>query len=234
MVPEFAYSAAASAPAALINELERFPVLILKDFLSPDTCTAARGIAATFMDNNPPQVQDRFECAESYYSVDIEPPKSTVRRVLRSMIVAPTSNDTLWRQLEGCFRPMAAFHSRLVGENAGFSVDADTPGYRPQIIHYPRGGGYFDLHEHPHLPMRYGMILNLSRKGEDFKRGQTYFMVGKEKISIDAQHLIGDLCVFRYDLKHGIDPVDPEFGDYKWDESGRWTAILPILKKKHK
>ena len=31
---------------------------------------------------------------------------------------------------------------------------------RFQFIHYPKGGGFFDWHEHPRYPVNYGMILN--------------------------------------------------------------------------
>ncbi|MEX2644611.1 MAG: hypothetical protein WD270_14235 [Acetobacterales bacterium] len=231
-VPEIAWADEATTAGAAARALEAFPVLIVKGFADHGTCDAAHRLAAAFMDRQEPTVLDRFEATRSYHTVDIEPPNSKTKRVFRSLIVYPDDADPLWPEIRPCFERQAAFYNLLRGERFGFAQDADVRGFRPQVIHYPRGGGYFQTHQHPLMPMRYGLILNISRKGRDFFSGQTYFMVDGEKLSVDAQHDLGDLCIFRYDLPHGIDPVDPDSGPYRWDASGRWTAVIPLLMRK--
>jgi hypothetical protein len=231
-VPEIAYSDDDTTAEAARERLNRFPLLIVKGFAEPAACKTAHSLAAAFMAAQEPTVRDRFDARHSYYSVDIEPPKSNTRRVFRSLILVPDEADPLWPRMRPCFDRQAAFYNRLRDTAFGFSCEPDLRGFRPQVIHYPRGGGYFDTHQHPLMPMQYGLILNISSKGRDFSSGQTYFMLDGEKVSIDAQHELGDLCLFRYDLPHGIDPVDPQAGDYRWDATGRWTAVVPLLARK--
>ena len=36
---------------------------------------------------------------------------------------------------------------------------------------YPKGGGFFSKHKHSRWPTNYGLLLNLSKSGKDFKKG---------------------------------------------------------------
>ena len=100
---------------------------------------------------------------------------------------------------------------------------------RPQLLHYPVGGGFFDWHTHPRFPNNYGLILNLSKKGRDFNAGQTEVKIENgEIIKVEDYADIGDLILFRYDLLHRVSPCDSD-RDLVFSEGGRWTAILPLL-----
>ena len=55
-----------------------------------------------------------------------------------------------------------------------------------QIIHYPKGGGFFDKHHHPRYPTNYGIIITLSEKFKDFKQGVTNFVINKKNISLKS------------------------------------------------
>lgn len=95
---------------------------------------------------------------------------------------------------------------------------------------YPRGGGFFSRHKHSRWPTNYGLILNLSKSGKDFKKGGiNNFYYRKKKIYINKNEVDqGDLTLFRYDLYHEVPPVDP-YEDLKFDKSGRWTVAFPVL-----
>ena len=101
-----------------------------------------------------------------------------------------------------------------------------------QIIHYPRGGGYFGKHKHSRNPTNYGLIVTLSEKNKDFNESVTNFKYKKKIISLEKYDLSkGDLILFRYDLPHSISKCDPNY-NLTFDKKGRWTMILPVYHEK--
>lgn len=72
------------------------------------------------------------------------------------------------------------------------------------------------------------MILNLSEKGVDFEEGATEIITDEGgKVTVEKISNIGDLILFRYDLKHRVAPCDLD-EDLVFDKKGRWTAVIPI------
>ena len=104
--------------------------------------------------------------------------------------------------------------------------------HKVQVIHYPKGGGFFEKHRHSRYPTNYGFIITLSEKNKDFKKGGTNFVYKKKNISLEKFDVNrGDLILFRYDLPHSISKCDPN-EDLKFDMKGRWTMILPVYHEK--
>jgi hypothetical protein len=126
------------------------------------------------------------------------------------------------------FERLSVFQNQLTGQNGAFEANADGRKQRPQIIHYPSGGGMFGRHSHPLEPQRIGLILGLSKRGQDFTSGGTGFEVDGQRYDTEDCHDIGDLILFRYDCPHWVTAVDQ---GVKFDPSlqrGRRTAILPF------
>jgi hypothetical protein len=126
------------------------------------------------------------------------------------------------------FERIRIFQNHLTGNEAEFKPDSQGRKARPQIIHYPSGGGMFGRHIHPLEPQKIGLILGLSERGVDFQSGATHFEAGGVRIATDDCHNIGDLIMFRFDIPHWITCIDQ--GD-KFDSGsprGRWTAVLPF------
>ena len=71
------------------------------------------------------------------------------------------------------------------------------------------------------------MILAMSEMGVDFATGETEFQTPFGLVSTASHHDLGDLCLFRHDMKHRVTPVDPD-RERRWDGSGRWTLIVPV------
>ena len=175
----------------------------------------------------PPQtyIDENFHAVES----GISPRQKTVHcyhaynfNKLRSL------DDEARDGLLGMFERMSVFQNRLTGQAGDFDFDADGRKQRPQIIHYPSGGGLFGRHTHPLEPQRIGLILGLSQRGRDFRSGATGFEVDGRGLGTEECHDIGDLVLFRFDIPHWVTAVDQ--GD-KFDQSserGRWTAVLPF------
>jgi len=101
---------------------------------------------------------------------------------------------------------------------------------RPQVIHYPSGGGFFDWHVHSFQPQKLGLILSVADRRVDFQHGGTRFKIDDKDVGIEEYHQIGDIALFRYDIVHCISPLDPDLPaiDFK-STKGKWSLVLPIV-----
>jgi hypothetical protein len=61
-----------------------------------------------------------------------------------------------------------------------------------QVVHYPRGGGYFDEHKHERYPSNYGIIITLSKKGRDFDQGVTSIKYNNKYINLEKNNIISE------------------------------------------
>lgn len=132
--------------------------------------------------------------------------------------------------VEGVFTSLASFYNYLTRqERALKGVHADGRQFRPQIFQYPVGGGMFSTHIHPLEPQKIGIILGLSKRGRDFNDGGAGFETPDGTlVDTSSTQDIGDIVLFRYDLKHWVTPCDihSPLDDNK--NNGRWSAVLPI------
>ena len=142
------------------------------------------------------------------------------------MCIYPNEIIPIVNQTDTIFKKMELLQNKYLGVNHFINNKVQR---RPQIIHYPQGGGFFDWHEHPRFPTNYGLILNLSKKGRDFKEGGTEFRLENSEIIRTEDYAdIGDLILFRYDLPHCVSKCDSSM-DLCFSKKGRWTAVLPLL-----
>jgi hypothetical protein len=123
------------------------------------------------------------------------------------------------------FTPLRDFYNGLTGNQADFTGSDKI--IHPEIIHYPSGGGFFAKHFHALDPQRVGVIVSLSRRGEDYQTGGTGFEVEGETVETEGHHDVGDIALFRYDLGHWVSPCDLEEAMNRESPKGRWTLILP-------
>lgn len=138
-------------------------------------------------------------------------------------------ND-LRTDIQRLFEALALLHSGLTGEVRSLMSRRGAIQYRPQLFHYPRGGGMFASHTHALLPQKIGIILGMSKAGRDYKDGGTGFELpdGCVVDTSSAQDL-GDIILFRYDLKHWVYPCDIRKAVNVASPAGRWSAILPLF-----
>lgn len=115
----------------------------------------------------------------------------------------------------------------LQKEISGDSFLNENTKINPKIIQYPRGGGFFDWHTHKRYPQNYGMILNLSKKNNDYEFGTTMFKINKKIISFEKTIDQGDLILFKYNIPHAVSKVDKDH-DLIFNNKGRWTFVMPI------
>jgi hypothetical protein len=109
--------------------------------------------------------------------------------------------------------------------------------YTPiQLLHYPRGGGWLVKHTDdyvkssnlkPEEELNYNVILlSCSNKGESFKTGGLYGILGGEKIVLEDVLCKGDIVIFNSSEWHGVDPVDPEGLQTSNLDNGRLTLLI--------
>jgi hypothetical protein len=127
------------------------------------------------------------------------------------------------------FERLRQIYNGLLGEQFEFGKTYDGVSFLPQVIQYPRGGGFFQEHFHPIRPQIIGLVLSGSDYGKDFKIGGGRFRDSKgDWVSTEGDHDIGDVTCFRFDIGHDITPIDPD-EDLDWTrKDGRWSFVLPL------
>lgn len=134
----------------------------------------------------------------------------------------------LERSVAWLFEEMRTLFNDLTGLDAGFEPDHRGRALRPQIFHYPSGGGFLARERHHFEPTIINQIVGLSSRGEDFYQGGTVFTEKDERISTEEVHEIGDICLFRADMWHEVGLIDAQ-AELNWlSPKGRWTAVMPI------
>jgi hypothetical protein len=120
-------------------------------------------------------------------------------------------------------------YNELFEREYAFGVNYNGAMLMPQLIQYPRGGGFFSEHFHPIQPQKIGLVLGGSEYGRDYIKGGGRFRSSNGSwVSTEGHHQIGDITLFRFDIGHDITPVDPEF-QLDWGRAdGRWTFVLPL------
>ncbi len=137
-----------------------------------------------------------------------------------------TLPNDLKEKLNNVFESLRVFYNALTNYDAPFGYVQNAPYIHPQLIQYPRGGGFFGRHNHNLLPQKIGFILAMSKFGEDYTGGGTCFVVNDKLIDMELKQDIGDLCLWPNDIDHWVkqSPLDDQF---TWEsEKGRWVATL--------
>jgi hypothetical protein len=127
------------------------------------------------------------------------------------------------------FEPLRSLYCRLTEREIGWADEHQGAKLKPQVIQYPRGGGYFATHVHPRNPQQIGFILSLSKRGVDFRGGAAGFETS-DGVAVDTSefHDLGDIILFRFDLRHWVSPVDIEDSLDLNRNDGRWVVTLPL------
>lgn len=111
-----------------------------------------------------------------------------------------------------------------------------------RLHQYPCGGAFMSMHRDyivdGHLKERnlsfYQLLLNLSKKGEDFEKGGAYVYKNGEKVDLDAVADIGDIIVYNGSSLHGVEEVDPHKRLDLTMMNGRIVAFATLYHDKSK
>jgi len=206
----------------IINQIDNnTPIVICRNFLSKTDCNQIINLCDSnaTLEMNRKKKLNKFL---NFYSIDVLPQKVKTSRVFRTFEL---SEFALNKFLKTKIKILQLQKKILkLKKNKIFR--------KFQVIHYPKGGGFFDWHNHPRYPTNYGMIITLSEKGKNFKEGVTNFKIKNKILNLEKFNIsAGDLILFRFDLSHSISKVDPK-ENLLFDKNGRWTLVVPVYHDK--
>ena len=164
----------------------------------------------------------------NHWRKDDNPPKSTIPKLL-SLYFSFLWNDDFpkVRKIAGILH---RFRNRINGLPLVYGLKEEDEHWAiPLLQHFPVGGGFINQHNDPLEPQKCVVSLTLIK---DFKTGGLYTNpTGKVKIPLEPMIGPGDLFVFRPDIFHGVDPIDPDLPkDYR-NPFGRWRMSCILSSK---
>lgn len=200
---------------------KNIPIYVIKNFIKKDICKKLVKLCSNknLHKYNRLKVGKKFD----FFSIDVLPSNVETNRIYRRFQI---NKKTINKYID--VKKLFFWQNKIAKKNSKTSIKMD-------IVHYPKGGGFFDWHIHDRYPTNYGMIVNLSAKGKDYKKGSNHFKIKNKEINLKKYKIgIGDLILFRYDINHSISEIDPE-KNLTFDSGGRWTLITyatnRVLKK---
>ena len=204
-------------------------IVILKGAFSSDLMLRFRRALQEWSRTSPPYPEGKSPSstpAANYHRVD----DGVIRSALPHIFHQYGLNSI--DHLEPLLREPASLvgQAMLAVENevAGTHFDLSLTGLRLKVLHYPAGGGFLEEHIHPLEPQRVGLVLSASKLDTDVGTGGTYFLSPLGRVEAGPYHDIGDLILFRYDIPHGVSPVD-EHRALDWrSEAGKWSVVLDL------
>ena len=215
------------ADAELAGLVERGAVVVIPAWPA-DTVLAYRQQARDWMARRPPLPHGRSASVPgiSFHRRDDEHCEALIPHVFHQLALCELSHDDpgFWRSSVELVTPLLALQNRL----AGTALSLSDPALKIKVINHPMGGGSFARHVHPLEPMRVAFFLGLSRPGTDYRDGGLYVAPGDRYLPLQPLIGPGDAVLFRYDLPHGIDPVDPGV-ERDWSgETGLWLLSAEL------
>lgn len=206
----------------IFNEIRKeTPVIIFKSFLKQSDCNKIVSVCHknfSFKHHRKKKISSLF----NFMSIDVLPSKVESNRIFRSFELS-----------QKFISKFKAIGQVLKLQDQIIKPKKNKKIFRKaQVIHYPRGGGFFEEHSHNRYPTNYGLIITLTKKYQDFKSGVTNFKIKNKNISLEKYGVtIGDLILFRFDLMHSVTACDSK-NDLIFDKKGRWTLVFPVYHKK--
>jgi hypothetical protein len=163
---------------------------------------------------------------ENFHRVDNDPVRSKTKHLFHTFNFEDVLSIANGDPIVKVFNELLSLDNELMGKRGDFSTNGPV-NFHPQMIHYPKGGGFFDRHTHGLDPQKIGLIASLTKKGEHFEKGGTLFWGADGEIDAEPAQTIGSVTLFRFDLPHAVSRVDQNAALSFGKPDGRWVAVLP-------
>ncbi len=177
-----------------------------------------------------PKVLDYHWGIENYWRLDNNPPKSS-RPKVQSLYFTFFWNKEFPRVME-IGKMLGRLRNKIAGLDIdyGFREDDEHLAYS-LFQHYPLGGGFICEHGDLLEPQKCVTVLNLPG---DFDKGGLYVNPAGEKIPLEPLMEAGDLFIFRPNVLHGVDPIDPDKPLDFQSPNGRWRMACALVQNKQR
>ena len=218
----------------IINYLEDDKVLLIKNFVSKNLSTDLKKYLFNVSNNSLPNFHPIKIRSPNNFRINHNDPRSHVRGCFLQFNFFPWNQDifNFFKIFKNAFILKNRIN-RLPDEKFFFPKSDRDCTIRLYFQFYPKGSGFLNQHQDPtNYHQKYLMMMNLSKKGKDFKKGGLFVVINKKKIMIDNFSNIGDLVIFRANFKHGVEMIDPKSSSKVLAAKGRWmggfaTNFLP-------
>jgi hypothetical protein len=181
-----------------------------------------------FGQNSPENNPKRDAKTDNFHRVDNNHPSMSVKRIAHFFRYS-YANQNLTSIFE-LIHPLNILRNSIANLNPEYTFYNDDDGFlsQPAALHYPVGGGYMSAHVDPIDPQKVEMVLSLSQRGVDFNEGGLSIYIDNVWNDVEKFIQFGDICMFRPDIPHRVDPIDAGI-ELDWNTiSGRWTIFSPI------
>ena len=196
------------------------PLIVVRNFFPKKTCKDIIKFCLSHSSIDNHRIK-KFNKFFNLFTLDVLPGNVAINRIFRRF---EFNRNTFNKFVD--IKKLLSLHNKIIKKSPKKGEKRTGNNKRVAVMHYPKGGGFFDWHQHDRYPTNYAAIVTLTKKGVDFKVGGANFQIGKNRIDLEKYNIsIGDLLLFRYDLKHSISKVDPR-ENLLFDNSGRWSLVM--------
>jgi len=168
----------------------------------------------------------------NYYRVNFEDDRSYIKGFFHQFNFFPWNQDQM--QLFNIFEKSFIQKNKInkIAEKSFFKPVDDTDcTIRLSFQFYPKGKGYLNMHSDPiDYHQKYLFMLSMSSKKKDFKSGGLKVQINERIINVDDKTEIGDLVIFKANLKHGVEIIDKKSKYEPLSFDGRWMVIFSTNK----
>ena len=203
-------------------------VVIIKEVFDKDVMNSVKTEVHNFGQNSPESNPERDAKTENFHRVDNNHPLMVVKRIAHFFRFSYHNQKS--SSIFKLIHPLNLLRNSIAGLDKNYTFYNHDKGFlsQPAVLHYPVGGGYMSAHVDPEEPQKVEMVLSLSERGVDFQDGGLSIFVDNEWQDVEQFIKFGDICMFRPDIPHRVNPIDPNVSLDWHDSRGRWTAFSPI------
>lgn len=208
-------------------------IVIIKNVFGEEDIRNFRSMVLEWSKSTSPEIHgvplQEISTEKNSHRIDDEPDKSVTPHIYHTFNLNNIKdlNEPLSSTAKKYLEALRRFQNKITNNDAEFSPTSKSVKLRPQIIQYPSGGGFIIKHVHSLFPQKIGLIVSLSKIGVDYSKGGTRFEFNRDVIDLEKDHDIGEIALFRYNLLHAVQYIDPS-EKINWNsEKGRWTLVMP-------
>lgn len=216
----------------IVQNLEKNKIVIIKNVLPKKKCFIIVKYLSNLISSSIPNFQQIRVGAPNNYRVNFEDKRAIVQGNFHQFSFFPWNQDIF--NFYKLFNDIFVFKNRInkLKDHKFFNPKNNKDcTIRLSFQFYPKKNGFLNMHQDPvSYHQKYLMILALSRKGKEFKKGGLFTIIGKNKINLDNYSDYGDLIFFKADLAHGVDKIDPDANYNPLKGNGRWMALFATNK----
>lgn len=216
----------------IIDNLQKDKIILIKNLVSKKLCNEIKKYLTNISHNSIPNYVPIKIGSPNNFRINLEDHRALVKGSFYQFSFFTWNQDIF--NFYKLFRDIFIFKNRInkLNDEEFFYPKSDKEcTIRLSFQFYPKKIGFLNQHQDPvDYHQKYLMIMNLSKKGKDFKKGGLYSVINGKKIMIDDFSEVGDLIFFKANLPHGVEQIDPKSESNLLNVKGRWMALFATNK----